>query len=200
MQSVFVVWESISFWFIAWYLRLLSYIFHTEIAHFPASVWFVFTLQCSWAAEISSMKSFVMPSSNQKHFQFVFHTNRCPFSCEDSSLSDHLPMFVRITLLSFPNVFLWALYRMDVCSTSSGIGNHSIWRARSDFSIATWCLVAPTSVMCCTAGLGWRDALHVQKSTFDKLNKHAACIMFEQSFTSCSSSLLSLSYHAFVSV
>lgn len=156
-----------------------SDIFHTEAAHYPTSVWFVFTLQCSWTAEISSMKLSIVPSSNQKHFQFVFFcTNQCPFSCEESRLSNHLPIFVWIRLRSFPSVFLWALYNMDVCNKSSGIGKHSIWRARSDFSIATWCLEAPKSVMCCTAELGWCDALHVQKSVFSlqRRNKQACCM------------------------
>lgn len=147
-----------------------SCIFHTEIAHYPTSVWFVFTLQCSCAAEISSVKSSVVPSSSQKHFQFVFRTNQCPFSCEESRLSNHLPIFVQIRLL---------YYRMDVCNnTSSGIGKHSTWHARSDFSIATWCLVARKSVMCCTAELGWCDALHVQKSVFplQRRTKQACCM------------------------
>lgn len=181
-----------------------SYIFHTETAHYPTPVWFVFTLQCSRAAEISSMKSSVVPSSSQKHFQFVFRTNQCPFSCEESRLSNHLPIFVRIRLLSFPDVFLWAPYRMDACNTSSGIGKHSIWSAESDFSIATWCLVAPESVMCCTAELGWCDALHVQKSVFSlqRRTKQARCMHNVSAELHILFLLLaiSLSYHAFVSV
>lgn len=178
-----------------------SYIFHTEAAHYPTSLWFVFTLRCSWTAEISSMKSFIVPSSNQKHFQFIFGINQCPFSCEESRLSNHLPIFVWIRLLSFPSVFLWALYNMDVCNKSSGIGKHSMWCAWSDFSIATWCLVVK-SVMCCTAELGWCDALHVQKSVFSlQRGNKQACRMHNVSAKLHILFLLlaiSLTYHAFV--